>query len=164
MAKTKCHKSLSKFDIYGREITLTYAGERKFKTEIGGVLSLISIMIVVGFGISEIFKVARNEMTSFASQLKFLYSDEHNELGFDLDNVGFQAAYGIIGQTIDPTYGSIVITHVKKTIDVEYVKKFGVGNLTRNTTTTKNIQYPCAQTDYTEWKEIYHDPEISTEN
>ena len=89
MAKTKCHKSLSKFDIYGREITLTYAGERKFKTEIGGVLSLISIMIVVGFGISEIFKVARNEMTSFASQFKFLYSDEHSTLGFELDNVGF---------------------------------------------------------------------------
>ena len=77
------------FDIYGREITLTYAGERKFKTEIGGVLSLISIVIVVAFAISEIFKVARNEMTSFASQLKFIYPDEHNALGFDLDNVGF---------------------------------------------------------------------------
>ena len=52
MTKSSCRKTLREIDIYGREITLTYNGERKFKTEVGGVISLISILIVVGFGIS----------------------------------------------------------------------------------------------------------------
>jgi hypothetical protein len=132
-------QSLKTVDIFGREITLTYAGERKFKTEIGGVFSIVSLLIVFAFGLSSIFKVAKNEMTSFASQLKFLYPDEHNKLGFDLGNVGFQAAYGVIGAPIDPTYGRISITHVKKTIDIDLIQKFGVGNLTRNTTNTGSV-------------------------
>ena len=52
MAKTSCRKSLKKIDIYGREITLTYGGERKFKTEVGGVISIISILIVLAFALS----------------------------------------------------------------------------------------------------------------
>jgi hypothetical protein len=36
-------------------------------------------------------------MKSFASQLKFLYPDEHEDAGFQLGNVQFLAAYGIIG-------------------------------------------------------------------
>jgi|APCry1669189241_1035207.scaffolds.fasta_scaffold20161_3 hypothetical protein len=67
MAKTSCQKSLKKIDIYGREITLTYGGERKFKTEVGGVISLISIFIVLAFALSQIKKIALNDMKSFAS-------------------------------------------------------------------------------------------------
>ena len=65
--KATLASALRSVDIFSREITLTYRGERKFKTELGGVFSIVSMMIVLTFGIVTIFKVANNQMTSFAS-------------------------------------------------------------------------------------------------
>ena len=122
IGKATLSKALRDLDIFGREITLTYRGERKFKTELGGVFSIVSMVIVLAIGISTIFKVAKNEMTSFASQVKFVYPDERQDFGFQLENVGFHAAFGIIGTDIDPTYGSVKISHVKKTIDLDRIQ------------------------------------------
>lgn len=48
-----------------------------------------------------------------------MYVDEWGENeGFDLKNVDFSAAVGFVGIPIDPTYGSISISHVKKTINI----------------------------------------------
>ena len=66
--------------------------------------------------------------------MKFVYPDERKDFGFQLDNVGFEAAFGIIGTDINPTYGSIEISHVKKTVDIARAQQSGIKNLTRNTT------------------------------
>ena len=59
--------SLRALDIFGREITLTFEGERKFKTMIGGIFSIIAIIIVIAVGGSGLSKVIQNSMISFAS-------------------------------------------------------------------------------------------------
>ena len=44
-------KFLTKFDVFGQQINLTYKGNEKYKTSIGGFGTIISGVLVLTYGI-----------------------------------------------------------------------------------------------------------------
>jgi hypothetical protein len=53
-------KYITRFDIYGHPINLTYKGESTYKTFLGGSCTIFAKMIVLAFFIYELMSVVNN--------------------------------------------------------------------------------------------------------
>ena len=69
---------LKKFDNYGKAITLNFKGEDTFKTNVGGLLSLV--LMIVTF----VFAVMRFKALIYLTE----HTDKFNEIYNNLEEIG----------------------------------------------------------------------------
>lgn len=60
---SRIHDVLKSIDIYGTPITLTYKGQGTFKTFVGGIFTLITLVIVMSYFLSSITSIIEKVAT-----------------------------------------------------------------------------------------------------
>lgn len=89
-------------DLFGQSVNFTYDGEDQFKTTFGAVLSLIIILILLGFGIYKaVYLFSKFNPNVIKTTLMYDISDLQEYRPQDL---GFDFSFGI-GESLDPSYG-----------------------------------------------------------
>ncbi|CAI2385568.1 unnamed protein product [Moneuplotes crassus] len=154
---------LRTFDIYGKNIVLTYNGEDKYTTLIGGVTSILVSLIILTYGTYLALLLINKDNTRFAraSLLNDLYSntDLHKpaahsyeiDTGHSQFDLAFKFEAGDINLANDPSAFVLTINHVMQ----EWVTENGIRTTKRTYT---NIEFQkCGSThlNYKDLDEIY---------
>jgi hypothetical protein len=56
-------KYITKLDIYGHPINLTYKGESTYKTLLGGIFTILAQFLIISFFLYELMSVINNKPT-----------------------------------------------------------------------------------------------------
>ena len=89
-------------DMFAPEVSLTFEGRTKFKTSIGAIATLISVLIVGAYITQAFVKVVSGQKESITTQL--LHRSLHTESSFNPADFGFSIAFGSLEQQLDPEY------------------------------------------------------------
>jgi hypothetical protein len=107
-------------DIFGNEISLTFKGNHLYKTQVGGFLSLIVVIVILGFASQNVLKLLSRTTQSISSD-KRKPNDPQLEV-LNLRDTQFMMAFGIADlKEIDPRYGKISVNfvNIKRSTDNE---------------------------------------------
>lgn len=84
---SRLRDGLSKIDIFGQTITLTFREEEQYKTSFGGFMSVCIIATIISFFYSNIIKFFAMEVVT--STTDFTFSDDPNVLILDPEHFMF---------------------------------------------------------------------------
>lgn len=94
-------------DFYGEEIQLTYKGDNKYRTHLGGFISLGVLVIVVLYSAYRLYAlIVKEETRSTVDKFVVDLNNKHEiepyvEYGFDI-------AFGV-GESLDPSLGYFTV-------------------------------------------------------
>ena len=112
--------NLSRLDMFGKQITLTFQGNDKFQTPVGAFFSIICGLLIFSYAVKGLQQYLQGTILSLNTQS--LFTDLSTGLSFDPSQYGFKLAVGIKGLQIDPTYGYLKFEKVEKGRKIPTVK------------------------------------------
>lgn len=98
---------LTKVDMFGTLIGLTFEGGTKFKTSWGAINTILCFTIIFGFTVQGGIKFLNNETVGLEKQMG--YESSFDESALNLSELDFKIAFGILNEELDPRIGSFYV-------------------------------------------------------
>jgi len=116
MGKKKSKRGFfRKFDIFGSSVTLTHAGEKKYKTILGSLLTVVFFCGIFAVSLEGVIKVYQGQIKSMATETRQAGTERFPE-GVDIVERGFNFAFGFL-EPLPPTIGYFHVKHKSQTWD-----------------------------------------------
>ena len=110
---------LHKIDLFAKPITLTYAQDPKFRSNIGGIFTILVGLILLSLGISEMYTLITRSNTTYSSILNtqdILKDSSLYKIGSDnYFNFGFSLVVDGTDLIADGTYVQVSLDQVTQT-------------------------------------------------
>jgi hypothetical protein len=88
-SKKSFWRHLKKFDIFGKNIQLTYAGKEAVSTSVGTVLSLVFMSIIFAIAVYDFKKIWNADTSSIITQLNYITDEENLSINIKLSDLSF---------------------------------------------------------------------------
>ena len=131
-------KNCKSLDIYGRPVQLTFHGQEKIKTPIGACLTVIIVVVLLLFAVSNTLKIGRLQPPIQTSYFESSFYSIHKEYSSsEILRPNKIIAFGLGDTLVDPRIGKFVVRQ-------EYTNKLNP-KLSRS---TELPIAPCTETRY----------------
>ena len=97
-------QTLKNIDLYGEPINLSYKGNSKYNTHLGGFVSLLVIVILGLYGVFNLYRLVVKGGTSTNTDIVFIDLQSASEV-FPNQKYQFDVAFGVDGGGLDASLG-----------------------------------------------------------
>jgi len=105
----------AKLDIFGTSVTLTHNGQKKYKTKLGALFTIIFFVGIMAITIEGLAKIYTGQIQNISTEIRH-YEESMFAGGIDLVERGFDLAFGF-EKPLLPTIGELQITHRSQSYD-----------------------------------------------
>ena len=157
--KSLLKRFVQNLDIYAKPITMTYRGNQKFKTSLGGMISIVLLAAIVGIFVYKIVDMIQRSSTQVKKNTLITASNSYSP-PLNLMDKNVTIAFMISdwngnGAQDEPKYGKFVLNQFSATIELNKTD----GTIYRDYT-TQNIKFSKCQLG----RNIFYSNEKEIEN